>query len=199
MTIRDKTVMFWGTLLIAVGYLLFATPIMAQTVTPDDSTTQRAAERRSSEDEISGVLYVDQPTDSTIKRQKPTIALFKSMFVPGWGQIGNKKYVKAGVIIALEVTLVGTILHYADKTSNAREAFDAANDSNRALLFSKFMDAKSQRNRFGWILGTLVFLSMFDAFVDAHFASFPKYEKQLSLDIATVGDETPGLVLSLRF
>ena len=45
-----------------------------------------------------------QVTDTTQyeKRltQNPTTALFKSMFVPGLGQIGNRKYFKAGVFIA---------------------------------------------------------------------------------------------------
>jgi hypothetical protein len=191
--------MFWRTLFIMAGCFFLVIPAMSQTAEPDDSTTQKTMERRSSDDEMTGVYYVDQPTDSTIERQKPTIALFKSMLVPGWGQIGNKKYIKAGVIITLEVTLVGTIMHYADKTSDARDAFDSANDTNRARMFTEYMDAKSQRNRFGWMLGTLVFLSMFDAFVDAHLAPFPKYDKQVALDISMIDNETPGLVLSLRF
>ncbi|MCH9030779.1 MAG: hypothetical protein IIB00_00765, partial [candidate division Zixibacteria bacterium] len=34
--------------------------------------------------------------------QNPTAALFKSMAVPGWGQVGNKQFIKAGFVIGLE-------------------------------------------------------------------------------------------------
>ncbi len=165
---------------------------------PDSAFTTEPKKDIGTLDEITGVFYVNKPTDSTLKTQNPTIALFKSMFVPGWGQIGNKRYIKAGVIISLEVILAGTIYHYTQKTSDARENFLNADDNNQARLFNDFMDAKSERNRFGWFLGTTIFLSMFDAFVDAHLAKFPKYDKKISVDVMPTENRTLGLKLSIR-
>ncbi len=52
------------------------------------------------------------------------------MFVPGWGQLGNKKYVKAGVVISLETTFIINLVHFAKKTSDAKRAFDTSTDDN---------------------------------------------------------------------
>jgi len=106
------------------------------------------ADQAGDEENTPRPYYADRPTDTTIKTQNPTAALFKSMFIPGWGQIGNKKYIKAGVIIALESSLIVTLVHYADKTSDARKLFDAAVDEEeKARLFEEYRDAKDERNR----------------------------------------------------
>ena len=149
--------------------------------------------------EQSGGYYVNVPVDSG-RTQNPTVALFKSMLVPGWGQLGNKKFVKAGIIIALEGALVTTLVHYSEKTSDARYKFDRAVDLNeKARLFNEFQSAKSERNRFSWYLGTTIFLSMFDAYVDAHLAKFPKYEKRISFDLAPQPKGFIGASVRLNF
>ena len=147
-----------------------------------------------------GAIYADTPIDTAMKTQNPTVALFKSLFVPGWGQIGNKKYFKAAIIIPVEVTLIGAIVHYAGKTSDAEAAFKAETDLTRkAVLFADFQDAKDQRNRFSWYTGTLIFLSMFDAYVDAHLAQFPSPGKKLSFDIKNGNGDYCRIVLSYKF
>jgi len=158
------------------------------------------ADQAGDEENTPRPYYADRPTDTTIKTQNPTAALFKSMFIPGWGQIGNKKYIKAGVIIALESSLIATLVHYADKTSDARKLFDAAVDEEeKARLFEEYRDAKDERNRFSWYTATVVFLSMFDAFVDAHLAGFPKCDEKLSIDISSEEYRDLSVNLSYKF
>jgi hypothetical protein len=153
--------------------------------TSNPESPEPAADSAAVEIKNPRILYAGQPLDTAVVTQDPTEALFKSLFVPGWGQLGNGKYIKAGVIIALESTLIGTVIHYAKKKSSAREAFERADDDfERARLFEDFDRARDQHSRFSWYLGTLIFLSMFDAYVDAHLAKFPKYSKNLSLDVS---------------
>lgn len=162
--------------------------------------SQYLADISENEKNHSGAYYADKPTDTTVKTQNPTTALFKSMFVPGWGQLGNKKYIKAGIIIALETSLIATLVHYADKTSDAKKLFDAATDElEKNRLFGEYKDAKDERNRFSWYTATVVFLSMFDAFVDAHLAGFPRYDEKLSIDLAPEMDRDIGVRLSYKF
>jgi len=146
-------------------------------------------------------LYADQPLDSAIKAQNPTLALFKSMLVPGLGQIGNKKYIKAGVIILGEGALIATLVHYIDKTSKAKEAFEQGDEAEVPKLFRKYQSAKDQRNSTAWFTGTLIFLSMFDAYVDAHLAHFPKEKGEISFDVVPgrPGGDGISLILSCSF
>ena len=143
--------------------------------------------------------YAERPFDTT-RAQNPTAALFKSMFVPGWGQICNKKYIKAGVVISLESIFIANLVHYARKTSDAKKAFDAATDD--ALLpdlYAAYRSAKDDRNLYSWFTGTVIFISMFDAYVDAHLAHFPKISDNISLNIAPTRESDLAVNLCLIF
>jgi hypothetical protein len=142
--------------------------------------------------------YAESLNDSS-KTQNPTVALFKSMLIPGLGQIGNKKYIKAGAIIGLESYLIANLIHYSKITSDAKKEYDAADDPSLVRLYNKYRDAKDSRNLHSWLLGATIFISMFDAYVDAHLARFPKYEKSLSLDINPNKDNHFYAGLILRF
>ncbi len=143
--------------------------------------------------------YAEYPRD-TSETQAPMTALFKSMLVPGWGQLGNRKYVKAGLIIGLESVLIGAIVHWADKTSVARELFNNEADTNLIpLRFQNFDDARDRRNFYSWLLATTVFISIFDAYVDAHLAKFPKPDKKLSFEVVPPGMDRTGAYISYRF
>jgi len=144
-------------------------------------------------------FYVNQIDDTEIKTISPTKALFKSMFIPGWGQVSNKKYFKAGIIVALETTLIYHIVKYSDKTSKAEDIYKSAPDSTKAVLFNKYSDYKDMRNLNSWFLGTLVFLSMFDAFVDAHLSDFPKKNNRLSLELFPPEKKNIAVRLSYNF
>ena len=146
------------------------------------------------------MLYADQVPDTTVKYQNPTVALFKSMFFPGLGQIGNHKYIKAGVIIALETSLIATLVHYANKASSAKDDFEAETDLTiKTQLFKDYKVAKDDRNRFSWYTATVIFLSMFDAYVDAHLAGFPKYDKKVSVDMTSEKELDLALKFTYRF
>lgn len=128
-------------------------------------------------------FYADRPLDST-HTQNPTVALFKSMFVPGWGQIGNKKYIKAAIVIGLEGSLIAAIIHNADRANDAKRLFDNNTDILLAdNLYKKYKSARDDRNFYCWMAGLTIFISMFDAYVDAHLAHFPKYDKGLTFDL----------------
>jgi len=111
-------------------------------------------------------------------RQSPTTALLKSMVVPGWGQIGNRKYFKAGLVIATEGALFLRWRHFRNKTVEARDLFEAQTELElRRAYYNDYLEVRNDRNLFGWLTGTSIFLSMIDAFVDAHLADFPHIKK----------------------
>jgi len=153
-------------------------------------------------EKYSGGYYVNTETD-TVKWQKPTVALFKSMLVPGWGQLGNRQYIKAGIVIGAEIALISAVIHYAQKTSDAKKEFDnASNTDDDDLIrktFQTFDNFKDKRNYYSWWTGAIIFLSMFDAYVDAHLARFPRYDKEISLQIGPGSREEIKAVVAVKF
>jgi Family of unknown function (DUF5683) len=126
-------------------------------------------------------------------RQSPSAAMFKSLLVPGLGQIGNRKYLKAALVIGGETFLFLRWLDYRNQTVDARAAFEAEeNLTLRGELFAKFDNVREKRNLNAWFTGTVIFASMIDALVDAHLAKFPAPEKKLSFDLEpTMSENQP--------
>jgi len=167
---------------------------------------------------VDTIRYVDKPDDSTNYTQNPTVALFKSLIFPGGGQFDNKSYIKGTIVFTLEVALIGAVVHYTDKATTARRNFENAkaargglvsaesttipygsisvNDAHYAELFNDYQDARDEKNLFRWYLGTFIFLSMFDAFVDAHLAQFPKIDDKISFDVESGSDNMLKVKLS---
>lgn len=107
--------------------------------------------------------------------QNPTAALFKSMLIPGLGQIGNRRYVKAGVFFALDAWFVGSAIHYGRQAADFRSKFESDTTvAGRNDYYSLYEDRKDERNKFTWFAVIVTFVSMFDAYVDAHLSGFPK-------------------------
>ena len=60
-------------------------------------------------DLFSGVSPVTNPENfETHMYQKPTVALFKSMVIPGLGQWGTRRYIKALLFAGLDAGFIGS-------------------------------------------------------------------------------------------
>jgi hypothetical protein len=169
---------------------------------------------KSKKSESDTVLYIPPPdtslvvpvTDSIdLERhllQNPTTALFKSMFVPGLGQIGNHRYIKAAAVIGLQAWLVGSIVHYGHRASNYWNQYSSASDTpTRNAYYSLYATERDQRNKFTWFAGILTFVSMFDAYVDAHLSGAPTSKHNRRFDISLAPDLKGGAnaQLAVRF
>lgn len=154
-----------------------------------------------------GLLEHSQPVTSDINfekklRQNPTAGLFKSMFVPGWGQLGNRRYTKALIFAGLDAWFIGAAIHYGGQASDFRDRFDLATDLDaRRELYDLYLDRKDERNKFTWFAVIITFISMFDAYVDAHLSGYPQKieENSLSLDIRPVESGGFMAIVALDF
>ena len=149
-----------------------------------------------------------QVTDTTQYEQRltqnPTTALFKSMFVPGLGQIGNRKYFKAGVFIALEVWFVGEAIHHGKKANEYYDLWDSTpveDPQTKNTYYGLYVDRRNNRNQFIWLAGLTIFVSMFDAYVDAHLSGGPSERKidAVSFDVGPDDNGGVGAVLTYKF
>jgi len=134
--------------------------------------------------------------------QNPTVALFKSMFVPGLGQVGNRRYIKAIVIAGLETWFIGSAIHYGRQASGFRDQWNEATDvTSRNIYYGLYEDRRDERNKFSWFAGITIFVSMFDAYVDAHLSGSPSRERNSRIDWEIIPQEDGGVrgLLSCRF
>ncbi len=148
---------------------------------------------------LDGASPVDNPANYEQRlTQNPTVALFKSMVVPGLGQYGNRRYIKAAVFLGLDVWMVASVIHYGQQASDFKSKFDAATDiSERREWYGLYLDRKDERNKFTWFAVIVSFISMFDAYVDAHLSGHPadKHNSEISFDLTPTDDA--GLLLSV--
>ena len=99
----------------------------------------------------------------------PTVTLLKSMVVPGWGQITNHKYVKAAFAIGLETWFITGAIVNNSRANDALDRWRATDDpSEKILHYYDYQYYRGNRADYLWLLGITVFVSMFDAYVDAH-------------------------------
>lgn len=115
-------------------------------------------------------------TKDTTQKISPTRIMFKSVVFPGWGQWSNRKHIKAGVVFAIESYFIYKYIHFARKASDWRKRWQSIPDSAATAqvdAFKQYADYRDSRNSNLWATAVTIFLSMFDAYVDAHLRNFP--------------------------
>jgi len=117
--------------------------------------------------------------DSLPHRAKPFTVMLRSAAVPGWGQVTNHKYLKAVAVVGVEGLLVYGALrewkHENDAVDRQTAILAAGGDPEGPDYLLAEQDKNSHRNRkISWIWWGIAahLLSMADAYVDAHLATF---------------------------
>jgi hypothetical protein len=139
--------------------------------------------------------------DSTkIRRTNPTGALLRSAFVPGWGQLYNRKYIKAVLFAAGESWLAYGIYNDWKETDRHERNFRSVTDDPiyRAREFSAFEDSRDRRNLKMWILAVAIFYSMFDAYVDAQLSDFDQPDKAFDVYLGPGREDDIRLNLAIK-
>jgi hypothetical protein len=132
--------------------------------------------------------------------QPPTLALFKSLLVPGLGQLGNHKYFKAALFGGLESVFIVAAFHYQSQAHDARELYTLAVEKDARLVWYDFYDNKRKnRNKYIWFAGLTAFVSMFDAYVDAHLSGSPADPRNDRFTLDVLPNEDGGLSASVSY
>jgi hypothetical protein len=140
--------------------------------------------------------------DSVLESKSPTGALLRSVAFPGWGQLYNRKYFKSVVMFGAEATFITLAAIEWRRMNTHKRNFQNPNYPDRYWEFEQFEYYEDQRNLYLWITAGVVFLSMFDAYVDAHLYNFDR-EKVRDLSISLIpevgGEENIRIVFSIPF
>jgi hypothetical protein len=142
------------------------------------------------------------PADSIVQTKSPMGALLRSVAFPGWGQFYNRKYLKSAVVFGAETAFITMAVVDWTRMSEHRRNFQNPDYPDRYGEFDLFRFYEDRRNMFLWITGGIVFLSMFDAYVDAHLYDFKTEQvRDLSVSVlpGTDGDRGMRIVLSISF
>jgi len=102
--------------------------------------------------------------------QSPTGTLLKSVVIPGWGQWSNGKKQKAAIYAGIETYFFTKAMIWRGRTSDRLQDWQVTCDAGDCDedLFSSYDSARDRRNYFYWLLGTTIFVSMFDAYADRY-------------------------------
>lgn len=106
--------------------------------------------------------YYLQPLDTALLLsdtpvKSPWGAVIRSAVLPGWGQLYNHHYVKAGLALSLNSFLAYHIYWYEKKWRD-----------------TKNKDFQGKRNLYSWYFTLGYLLTMVDAYVDAYLFEFDK-------------------------
>jgi hypothetical protein len=149
----------------------------------------------------SAAITISQ-ADTLLERKSPTGALLRSVAFPGWGQFYNRKYLKSAVVFGAETTFITLAVIEWGRMNKHKKNFQDPDHPDRYWEFEQFEFYEDRRNLFLWITAGIVFLSMFDAYVDAHLYNFDREEvRDLSISLVPQagGGRDVRLVVSISF
>ena len=160
---------------------------------------------------LAGPARAQAPADTTVGErhrpwhERPTWIMARSAVIPGWGQLKNKRPLKAGIIAGVEgftaYKLVDAWKDVDDASQREDEALRAGNEIAAAAARADYEDAYTRRATAGWLLVAEVALSMLDAYVDAHLIQFDADfgpDPSLPDDASSALPGSPGARVSLN-
>ncbi len=131
---------------------------------------------------ISFLLLASLVALSGIEISRPYRAGAYSLILPGAGQIYNKAYVKAGIVIGVQGYLIGTALHHNTKKKDFQALADNASIPFDQQYYQLQADDYADRLRSDyWWMGITTALSVIDAWIDAHLVDFETESQRIHL------------------
>lgn len=108
--------------------------------------------------------------------KNPYKAMVLSALLPGGGQVYNNAYIKAVAVVGLQAYLVNSAFYNHDKMEQFEAMMDGSGSFDDLLYQSRWDKYRDNLRSDYWWIGTVMVLSVADAFVDAHLYNF-KAEK----------------------
>jgi hypothetical protein len=120
----------------------------------------------------------DSAEDSTAappaQTKNPAGALLRSLALPGWGQLYNEQYIKSALVLAAEGLLVaGAVVEHRRADDDHAVYKDLSrSEAVREAAWRRYSRRIDKRNSYLWYYAGFKFLSIIDAYVDAHLYRF---------------------------
>lgn len=111
----------------------------------------------------------------------PTKAMLLSLAIPGGGQLYNESYYKAAGVFSLQAYFIGQTVYHHNLMNDYRDKMKEASGADKAYYRAKSNRLYDKRQNDFWWLGSILFLSVVDAFVDAHLYNFEEKKDEVHL------------------
>ncbi len=116
--------------------------------------------------------------EGEIRKKQPLKAVALSCLFPGGGQFYNGKFIKSGFVLAVEGSFIGLAAYHH---LEAEKYYDKYRVSLSETDYNEYVKYYERRQSdFFWI-GTIIFLSAIDAYVDAHLFDFEEKKNKIHL------------------
>ena len=119
----------------------------------------------------SQTLFAQESEKPEEELPKPGKVLLRSAIIPGWGQLTNKKYIKA-------FGFFGVHAYFTYRFFEEQEQVKLTDDPELKE------DLEYQRNTWAWRYLAAYLLNLTDAYVDAHLAGFPEDTNNENVDVS---------------
>jgi hypothetical protein len=162
-----------------------------------------AAEAPPRTEDSSGVNSAGAPADSLsvppVRTKNPTGALLRSLALPGWGQLYNEQYIKSALVLAAEGLLVAGAVVEHQRAGDDHAVYQdlSRSEAVREAAWNRYSRRIDKRNAYLWYYAGFKFLSVIDAYVDAHLYRFD--EGPFGVEVRAGRQEEFGLAVLLRF
>ena len=173
--------------------MLAATPALAQPPVPGRDTSATAPASPPVADTTAGGIRIVGEGARTIapdtshrklpRHEQPRFVMARSLIIPGWGQLHNGSWLKAGLVAAAETWLGVNVVRDQRRLDDLLGQIDplqavppdSLNSDERRLLnalVNEYNGVLDQRLGRQWMLGGVLAYALVDAYVDAHFRNF---------------------------
>jgi len=123
-------------------------------------------------------LMADHSVEKEPANKVPMKAAALSIFIPAGGQFYNESYWKASGVFVLEGSLIGLAIYHHLKSE---DYFKISKNNSNPYYYDQYVKFYNKRQSDFWWLGTVIFLSTIDAYVDAHLFNFEENKKKIHL------------------
>jgi hypothetical protein len=145
-------------------------------------------------------VQVDSAQAVVFKSKSPMGALLRSAAFPGWGQFYNRKYIKVGLVFGAETTFLTLMAIEWKRMDEHRKLFISLPEDHpdKFWEYDQYKFYQDRKNLFLWSTIATIFVSMFDAYVDAHLYDFDKEMERIGLEIYPDSENRFSFKLSLK-
>ncbi len=134
-----------------------------------------------------------------VKTKNPTGALLRSLVLPGWGQLYNEQYIKSALVVAAEGLLVAGAVVEHRRAEDDHDIYQdlSQSDAVREAAWNRYSRRIDKRNTYLWYYAGFKFLSIIDAYVDAHLYRFD--EGPFGIDVQAQRGGGQGVAVVVRY
>ena len=150
------------------------------------------------------IIFLCLPCYSQVKKEKekeePVVtkinSLQKSLLIPGWGQIAEKKYPEGLLFLSAEIFCLYKVFSYNHKGNKYYDLYKKAGDVSNAIQYRDLTEKyDTRRNKFILAVAGIWVINL----IDMYFIVRNKEKKQKKLKLEIKHNENKELVFTLSY